>query len=65
VAFTRLTDDQGCVRFFSEVVLVDSTLVHEYVRGTIFTKAGRLTFTHHDRTARIYPYAVTKPPREC
>jgi hypothetical protein len=62
VAFTRLTDDQGRVRIFSDILLMDSTLDHQYLQGTIFIKAGCLMFTHHGPTARRYPYAVAKPP---
>jgi len=61
VSFTRLTDAQGRVRFFSESFLVDPTLVHEYVRGTIYTKPGVLKFSHQGRAIRVYPYVVTKP----
>ena len=61
VWFTRLTDVQGCVRFFSESFEVDPTLVHEYVRGTTYTEPGVLKFTHQARAVRVYPYAVTKP----
>jgi hypothetical protein len=61
VACTRLPDDQGRVRFFSESFLVDPTLVHEYVRGTIDTKPGVLTCSHQRRAIRVYPYALTTP----
>jgi putative transposase len=61
VSFTRLTDDHGRVRFFSETFLGDQTLVHEYVRGTSYTKPGVLKFRHQGRTVRVHPYAVTKP----
>ena len=60
VSFVRLTDDQGRVRFFSESFLVDGTLVHEYVTGTVFTRAGLLKFVHQHRLITIYRYAVTK-----
>jgi putative transposase len=64
ISFIRLTDAQGRVRFFSETFLVDPTLVHAYVRGTIFTKPGLLKFTHQGRVVHVYPYMVTKPRRE-
>lgn len=60
VSFVRLTDDQGRVRFFSERFLVDPTLVHEYVTGTIYTRSGLLKFTHQGRLVKVYKYAVTK-----
>ena len=60
VSFIRLTDDQGTVRFFSERFVVDPTLVHEYVTGTIETRAGLLTFTHQGRLVKRCKYAVTK-----
>jgi putative transposase len=64
ISFIRLTNDQGCVRFFSESFMVDPTLVHEYVKGTITTRLGWLTFVHHGRRITRYPYAVTKPQAE-
>jgi putative transposase len=60
----RLTDDRGRVRFFSETFLVSSTLVHEYVRGTIFTQTGQLKFAHQGRVVHVCPYKVNKPRRE-
>ncbi|MBI4400515.1 MAG: DDE-type integrase/transposase/recombinase [Nitrospirae bacterium] len=60
VSFVRLTDAQGRVRFFSESFLVDPTLVHEYVTGTIFTRTGLLNFTYQGRLLKVYKYAVTK-----
>jgi putative transposase len=65
ISFIRLTDEQGRVRLFSETFLVDSTLVHEYVQSTIFTKPGLLKFIHHGRVVHVFPYTVTKPRREC
>jgi putative transposase len=65
VLFVRLTDAQGYVRFYSETFRVDPALVHEYVRGTIFTKPGLLKFTHHGRVVHVCPYTVTKPQGEC
>lgn len=60
VSFVRLTDAKGRIRFFSESFLVDPTLVHEYVTGTIFTRRGLLKFTSQGRVLRVYKYAVTK-----
>jgi putative transposase len=60
----RLTDDRGRVRCFSETFLVSSTLVHEYVRGTMFTQTGQLKFTHQGRVVHVCPYKVNKPRRE-
>jgi putative transposase len=65
VSCLRLTDDRGRVRFFSETVLMASTLVHAYVRGTNFTKTGQLKFTHQGRVVHVCPYKVTKPRRAC
>ncbi len=61
VSFIRLTNDQGHVRFFSEAFLVDAILVHEYVKGTIATRTGMLTFFHQGRRVKRYPYTITKP----
>jgi putative transposase len=61
VSCTRLTDDQGRVRFFSETLPAAPTLVHADVRGTIDTPPGVLRFRHHDRTVRVHPYTGTKP----
>lgn len=63
VSFIRLTDQAGTVRFFSERFGVDPTLVHEYVTGTIDTRAGLLTFTHQGRVVKVHRYAVTKNSR--
>lgn len=60
VSFIRLTDRAGTVRFFSERFVVDPNLVHEYVLGTISTRAGRLKVTHQGRVVTVHPYAVTK-----
>jgi transposase InsO family protein len=64
VSFIRLTDSHGMVRFFAERFAVDTGLIHEYVKGTIDTKSGRLTFTHQGRLVKTLTYAVTKP-RQC
>jgi putative transposase len=61
VLFMRLTDVRGHVRFFSESFLADAALVHEYVKGTITTRAEHLTFCHQGRRIKRYPYTVTKP----
>jgi hypothetical protein len=60
VSFIRLTDDRGQMRFFSEAFLVDPALVHEYVKGTITTRAGMLTFVHQGHRVKRYPYITTK-----
>lgn len=60
VSCIRLTDTSGAVRFFSERFVVDPTLIHEYVTGTIDTRAGLLTFTHQGRVGKVHRYAVTK-----
>ncbi|MFQ5932999.1 MAG: helix-turn-helix domain-containing protein [Nitrospiraceae bacterium] len=60
VSFIRLTDKAGTARFFSERFVVDPTLVHEYVMGTIYTRAGLLKFTHQGRIVKVHRYAVTK-----
>jgi len=64
VSFIRLTDQAGTVRFFSERFLVDPTLVHEYVTGTIDTRMGRLTLAHQGRVVKVYRYVVTKHSRQ-
>lgn len=63
VSFVRLTDAEGCARFFTESFVVDRCLVHEYVTGTIDTRAGILTFTHQGRRINACKYAVTKHAR--
>lgn len=60
LSFIRLTDRQGNVQFFTERFKVAPKLVHEYVRGTVFTKLGLLKFYHHGRVVRVYRYRVTK-----
>lgn len=64
VSFIRLTDQAGTVRFFSERLPVDPTLVHEYVTGTIDTRMGRLTLAHQGRVVKVYRYVVTKHSRQ-
>ena len=60
ISFIRLTDQAGTVRFFSERFVVDPSLIHEYVTGTIDTKPGLLKFTHQGRLVKVYKYTVTK-----
>jgi transposase InsO family protein len=60
VSFIRLTDHRGAVRFFTESFLVDPSLVHEYVTGTIQTRAGLLRLRHQGRVVKVYRYIVTK-----
>ncbi len=62
ISFTRLTDDRGCVRFFTERFVVDPTLVHEYVTGTISTRDNRLRFFHQGRCVKNISYKVSKGP---
>jgi putative transposase len=61
ISFIRLTDQRGAVRFFSERFAVDAGLVHEYVKGTIDTALGHLSFSHQGHTLLTVPYRVTKP----
>jgi hypothetical protein len=61
VSFVRLTDSRGHVRFFRESFPVEATLVHEYVKGTVITRAELLTFFHQGRRIKRYPYTLTKP----
>lgn len=63
VAFIRLTDRNGAVRFFSERFTIDPTLIHEYVKGTVYTRRNRLVFTHQGRIVRTFPYLVNKHTR--
>ncbi|GIW54448.1 MAG: integrase [Nitrospiraceae bacterium] len=62
LSFIRLTDRQGSVQFFTEQFKVAPGLVHEYVRGTIFTKLGVLKFYHQGRVIKVYRYTVNKNP---
>lgn len=64
VSCIRLTDEQGRVRFFGERFVVHPSLVHEYVTGTIDTKAELLTFTHQGHIVKRYKYTVTKSSAE-
>jgi putative transposase len=61
ISFIRLTDARGHVRFFSESFLVDTALVHEYVKGSITTRLAQLTFFHQGRRVKRYPYTATRP----
>ncbi len=61
VSFVCLTDDQGRVCFSSEEFLMDSSLVHEYVTGTAFTRTGLLKFSYQRHVIKIYMSRVTKP----
>jgi putative transposase len=62
ISFTRLTDSRGSIRFFTERFIVDPTLVHEYVTGTITTKDNRLRFFHQGRCIKSTIYKVSKGP---
>jgi len=60
VSFVRLTDKKGNVRFFSETFKVNKELVHEYVKGTIFTKQEKLKFYYNNRLIKVVSYKITK-----
>ena len=62
ISFVRLTDHHGTVRFFTERFVVDPTLVHEYITGTISTNDNRLRFSHHGRCLKTIHYRVAKTP---
>jgi putative transposase len=62
IRFVRLTDQHGCVRFFTEQFPVDPTLVHEYVTGIISTRNGRLQFYHQGKRINTIKYRVSKNP---
>lgn len=61
VSFIRLTDRKGAVHFFSERFEVCPGLVHEYVRGTVFTKPNLLKFFHQGKLVKVSRYKVRKP----
>jgi putative transposase len=63
ISFIRLTDNKGAVHFFSERFEVATGLVHEYVRGTIYTKQNLLKFFHQDKIVKVYRYKITKPQK--
>lgn len=60
ISFIRLTDHHGAVRFFSERFVVDPSLVHEYVKGTIFTRKGILRLSHQGRVIKTIVYKISK-----
>ena len=60
ISFSRLTNPQGAVYFFSERFVVAPRLVHEYVRGTIFTKTNLLKFYHQGQLIKVCRYFVNK-----
>ena len=60
ISFIRLTDHKGAVHFFSERFEIATGLVHEYVRGTIFTKQNLLKFVHQGKIVKVFRYKVTK-----
>ena len=60
VSFMRLTNAKGEVRFFTEWFLVDTRLVHEYVKGTIFTKSNQLKFYYCNKLVKVLPYITNK-----
>lgn len=60
VSFVRLTDEKGCVRFFTETFKVEKDLSNEYVKGTVFTKLNLLKFYYDDKIIKIYKYNVNK-----
>lgn len=60
ISFIRLTDHQGAIFFFSERFVVAPGLVHEYIRGTIFTKTNLLKFYHQGQLIKIYRYLANK-----
>jgi putative transposase len=60
ISFIRLTDHQGVVRFFTERFVVDSSLVHEYVKGTISTRKGILRLFHQGKLIKTIEYKISK-----
>lgn len=60
ISFIRLTDQTGAVRFFSERFTVNNSLVHEYVKGTIFTRKAVLCFSHQGRSIKRSRYRISK-----
>ncbi|MCZ2846108.1 MAG: transposase, partial [Candidatus Bathyarchaeota archaeon] len=60
VSFIRLTNRQGKVRFFREIFLVNKDLVHEYIKGTIFTKSDLLKFYYDKKLIKTYNYKVNR-----
>jgi putative transposase len=58
ISFVRLTNKNGTIRFFTETFLVDTHLVHEYVKGTIYTKAGILKLYYNNKAIKTYRYKV-------
>ena len=60
VSFIRLTDSEGRIRFFGQTFLVDRGLVHEYVKGTIYTKTGLLKVFHQGHLTKVIDYPVTR-----
>lgn len=58
ISFIRLTDKDGKIKFFSESFLVNKYLVHEYIKGTIFTKPGLLKLYYNNKTIKTYRYKV-------
>jgi transposase InsO family protein len=63
ISFIRLTDNKGAVHFFSERFEIAAGLVHEYVRGTIYTKQNLLKFFHQNKIVKVYRYKITKPQK--
>ncbi len=60
VSFIRLTNAKGEVRYFTEWFLVDKRLVHEYVKGTIFTKSNLLKFYYCNKLVKTVSYTTNK-----
>ena len=60
VSFIRLTNAKGEVRYFTEWFLVDKRLVHEYVKGTIFTKSNLLKFYYCNKLVKTVLYTTNK-----
>lgn len=60
ISFIRLTNSRGTVRFFTEHFLVDPSLVHEYITGTIDTNKNVLRFLHQGKTLKTIKYKISK-----
>jgi len=58
ISFVRLTNKDGKIRFFTETFMVDTCLVHEYVKGTIYTNPGVLRLYYNNKTIKTYRYKV-------
>ena len=60
IAFVRLSDSKGCIRFFSESFMIDKSLPNVYMKGEICTNKQILNIYHDGILIKSLDYKINK-----